>query len=138
MSAKKMEQDKETIPVGKYYNFDNKNVDVVYNPAKDENKGCSCVGALVVHAADTEIDGGHAKILDKTAGEIIAAAKTGYVVLDMYNGTEEGSYMMPFTTVWFDTKSEELVIGFGGFGQGGSFLGTASTENDYPVNTSGK
>lgn len=105
---------------------------------KLQKMGGSGGGVMVVHAADTEIDGFSAKILDKTAGEIIAAAKTGYVVLDMYNGTEEGSYMMPFTTVWFDTKSEELVIGFGGFGQGGSFLGTASTENDYPVDTSGK
>lgn len=137
MSAKEMEQEKETIPVGKYYNFDNKNVDVVYNPAKDENKGCSCVGALVVHAADTEIDGGHAKILDKTAGEIIAAAKTGYVVLDMYNGIEEGSFVMPLTAVHFNTEDEVLNIIFG-FSKGISFTGRASTENDYPVATGGK
>ena len=35
----------DTIPVGKYYNFDNKNVDVVYNP--DENKGGSGGGSSI-------------------------------------------------------------------------------------------
>jgi len=90
-------------------------------------------GAVVVHVADTEINGSHVKILDKTAGEIIAAAKTGYIVLDMYNGIEEGSCVMPLTAVYFDTREEVLNITFGTSGKAGSFTGKASTENDYPV-----
>ena len=76
MSAKEMEQDKETIPVGKYYNFDNKNVDVVYNPAKDENKGGSGGGVFVVNLhveADGGKTGGMRMVCDKTADEMLQA-----------------------------------------------------------------
>lgn len=69
----------DTIPVGKYYNFDNKNVDVVYNPAKDEGKGCSCGGVVFVDCTYNEENNVHTAT--KTAGEIYNLIMDGNTVV---------------------------------------------------------
>lgn len=90
-------------------------------------------GALVVHA--TASDDGYGNpiyTLDKTAGEIIAAARAGYVVLDNYTGLVEGSACMPLVTAFADSKEGKIRVIFG-MSKGGTFNGLAPTENDYPV-----
>ena len=65
----------DTIPVGKYYNFDNKNVDVVYNPATDEDKGGS---GGIVYAIFTESGGTWS--CNKTVAELKAAWDAGNAI----------------------------------------------------------
>ena len=95
-------------------------------------------GTLVVHATATDDGYGNTiYTLDKTAAEIIAAARVGYVVLDMYDGFEEPSSVLPLNTAWFDSKGNIFYFRFGD-GGGSSLTAGASTGNDYPVSEGNK
>ena len=84
----------DTIPVGKYYNFDNKNVDVVYNPATDENKGSSGGGAKVIITMTDDTNG----TADKTAAEIKELAQKGLVYAEVQS--EYGSVYAVLTILF--------------------------------------
>lgn len=89
-------------------------------------------GGLVVHRTQGAVGGEDAYILDKTAAEIIAAAKTGYVVLDAYTEAADGNAVMPLSAVFYGTRENALVFSFGVTHTEGEFLATAPTESDYP------
>lgn len=98
-----------TIPVGKYYNFDNKNVDVVYNPAKDKNKGSSGGGAFVItkrKQSGSRASQGDLKItndkivLDKTYNEIVAAIEVGRICVIYYYIEEQNVFKIEYVSAY--------------------------------------
>ena len=117
----------DTIPVGKYYNFDNKNVDVVYNPATDDGKGGSGGGNFVIGLKSVDSETGDI-MLDKTAGEIIEAMQTKNVVVIMEN---DG------TGFYFDSIAiAKMLVGgqeFFSFDFGRLMTGQATGIDEYPI-----
>ena len=124
---------------GDFYQYPDGTDFVVQDGKMAPTAGPSSGGTLVVHA--TGEDDGYGTIiytLDKTAGEIIAAARIGHVVCDMYNGFAEPSAVLPLIDAHFDSRGNKYYFYFGDTKSMAGFIAGAETENDYPVTEGGK